>query len=459
MSERTSFDVLIIGAGQAGIPLAHALAKDGQRVGLAERKHLGGSCVNFGCTPTKAVIASARMAYQARRAAEFGLRIPKVEVDFQAVLELAKSILMESREGLRKGLESSDNPKLLCGHARIEGQQNRQFRVRINNEVITAAQLVLDTGTRSLIPPIKGLTGVNFIHSENWLEQTGLPEHLAIIGGGYIGLEMGQFYRRMGSRVTVIEESDQIASREDKDIAEALQELLEMEGIEFRLNGKVSQVASLNPGLALTVEKSDGPFKLEASHVFVATGRQPNTDELGLETIGAEPTDDGIVETNERLVTNVKGVWVAGDIRGGPMFTHTSWDDYRVLVSQLTGDGSHTTDRIVPYAIFTDPELGRVGITEREAHKAGKKIEVGRYEMKKNGKAREQRDTAGFVKVIIDPDTKQILGAAVLSVEGAELIHLYTALMNARAPYTVIKDAVHIHPTMSEALQSVMLEI
>src|SRR3989442_8648224 len=217
MSERTNFDVLIIGAGQAGVPLAHALAKAGKRVGLAEREHLGGSCVNFGCTPTKAVIASARMVHQARRATEFGLRIPTIEVDFPSVLERARRILMESREGLRAGLADSDNPKLLRGHARIEGRESEQFCVRINGEVITAAQLVLDTGTRSLIPSIEGLSDVNFIHSANWLERTDPPKHLAIIGGGYIGLEMGQFYQRMGSRVTVIEESGQIAGREDED--------------------------------------------------------------------------------------------------------------------------------------------------------------------------------------------------------------------------------------------------
>lgn len=459
MSEHESFDVLIIGAGQAGIPLAHALAKAGKRVGLAEREHLGGSCVNFGCTPTKAVISSARMVHQARRAAEFGLRIPTIEVDFQAVLERAKRIVTESRKSLREGLENSDNPKLLCGPARIEGRESNRFRVRINDEALTTKQVVLDTGTRSLIPPIEGLADIDFIHSENWLEKTDLPKHLTIIGGGYIGLEMGQFYRRMGSRVTVIEESSHITGQEDEDVAKELQGLLETDGIEFQLNRQVRRVASFNSRLVLTTEGSDGAQQLEASHVFVATGRKANTDDLGLETIGVGVSDTGIVKANERLETNVKGIWVAGDIRGGPMFTHTSWDDYRVLMSQLTGDGSHTTDRVVPYAIFTDPELGRVGTTEREARKSGKKIRVGRYQMKKNGKAREQGDTEGFVKVVVDADTKRILGAAVLAVEGAELVHMYVDVMNAGAPYTVIKDAVHIHPTMAEALQSALLEM
>lgn len=459
MSEHENFDVLIIGAGQAGIPLAHALAKVGKRVGLAEREHLGGSCVNFGCTPTKAVISSARMVHQARRAAEFGLRISTVEVDFQAVLERAKRIVTESRNGLKESLENSDNPKLLCGHAKIERREANRFLVRINDQAVTAIQVVIDTGTRSLIPPIEGLDDVDFIHSENWLEKTELPKHLAIIGGGYVGLEMSQFYRRMGSRVTVIEESGQIANREDEDVAQALRELLESDGVEFQLNSQMKRVSSLNADLMLTIERRDGRQQFEASHIFVATGRKPNTDQLGLETVGVEVSEDGIIKANERLETNVQGIWVAGDVRGGPMFTHTSWDDYRVLMSQLTGDGSHTTDRVVPYAIFTDPELGRVGITERDARKSGKKIKVGRYEMKKNGKAREQGDTEGFVKVVVDTDTKHILGAAVLAVEGAELVHIYVDLMNAGAPFTVIKDAVHIHPTMAEALQSALLEM
>ena len=366
---------------------------------------------------------------------------------------------MESRNGLREGLENSDNPKLLRGHARIEGRKGDKFRVRINGDMVTATQVVLDTGTRSLIPPIEGLPDIDFIHSENWLEKTDLPKHLAIIGGGYIGLEMGQFYLRMGSRVTVIEESDQIAGREDEDVAQALQQLLEIDGVEFQLNSQVKRISPFNADVMLTIERREGAQQFEASHIFVATGRKPNTDELGLETVGVEVSDAGIVKANKRLETNVKGIWVAGDIRGGPMFTHTSWDDYRVLISQLTGDGSHTTDRVVPYAIFTDPELGRVGTTEREARKSNKKIKVGRYEMKKNGKAREQSDTEGFVKVVVDADTKHILGAAVLAVEGSELVHMYVDLMNAGAPYTVIKDAVHIHPTMAEALQSALLEM
>jgi pyruvate/2-oxoglutarate dehydrogenase complex dihydrolipoamide dehydrogenase (E3) component len=454
MAGNTSYDVLIIGGGQAGIPLSYGLAKAGKRVGLAERKDLGGSCVNFGCTPTKAVIASARVAHLARRAADFGLNVSTVEVDFPAVLRRAKDTLIQLRRGLEQGFENSENPRLLRGDARIEGRAGKDFRVRVAGGVLTAGQLVIDTGTRSLIPPIEGMDSVDFMHAENWLDRPELPECLAIVGGGYIGLEMSQFYRRMGSRLIVIEESGQIASHEDEDVVAELKKYLEGEGIEFRLNARVKRVERNDNGLRLTLEGSDGSTHIEASHLFVATGRKPNTDEMGLETIGVRVSNKGIVEVNKQLATNVDGVWVAGDIRGGPMFTHTSWDDYRVLMSQMVGDGSRTTERAVPYAIFTDPELGRVSMTEWEAREAGKQIKVARFEMRRNSKARELGEPAGFIKVVVDAETNRILGAAVLAVDAAELVHLYVDLINAGLPYTVMRDAIYIHPTLAEAVQS-----
>jgi pyruvate/2-oxoglutarate dehydrogenase complex dihydrolipoamide dehydrogenase (E3) component len=456
MPENDRFDVLIIGAGQAAIPLARDLAKAGKRVALVEEKHLGGSCVNFGCTPTKAVIASAHVAHLARRGIDFGLRIPTVEIDFPAVLARAMRILMESRNGLQKDLENTDNPKLFFGSARFEGRDDGAFRVAVGNRVVVAGQVVLDTGTRSTIPPIDGLDELDFICAENWLESTELPRHLAIIGGGYIGLEMSQFYRRMGSHVTVIEEGSQVAKHEDEEVARALQRLLETESIEFQLNVTVKRVKTDEGSATLMLEGGNGLSEIKASHLFVATGRTPNTDDLSLDTIGVRVSERGIVEANERLATNVEGVWVAGDIRGGPMFTHTSWDDYRILLSQMTGDGSRTTDRVVPYAIFTDPQLGRVGMTEREARNSGKEIKVSRYDMKSNGRAREYGETGGFIKVVIDAATERILGAAVLANEGAELVHMYVDIMNADAPYTVIRDAIHIHPTLAEAVQSIL---
>ena len=449
------YDVLIIGGGQAGIPLAFDLAEAGKRVALAERKQLGGSCVNFGCTPTKAAIASAKLAHQARRAAEYGLRVPSVEVDFPAVLERAKGLAARSRTNHERSFEGSENPRLLRGHAMFVGREGALFRLEVGGETVRARQVVINTGTRSLIPPIEGLAKVDYLHASNWLDRPELPGHLAIIGGGAIGLEMGQFYRRMGSRVTIIERGDQIAGHEDEDVANALQTLLEREGIAFRLNTGVERIYPGPGGLKIGLTEGS----VAATHVFVATARLPNTDALGLDTIGLKPGDRGILRASPQLATEVPGVWVAGDVRGGPMFTHTAWDDYRVLLSQLVGDRSRTTDRVVPYALFTDPELGRVGMTERDALRAGQTIRVGRFEMRSNGRAREEGVPDGLIKVVIEAETDQILGAAVLAAEGAELVHMYVDLMNAKAPYQVLKGAIHIHPTLAEAVQSAVSDM
>lgn len=448
------FDILIIGAGQAGIPLARELAKRGQRVALAERQHLGGSCVNFGCTPTKAVIASAKAAQLARRGYEFGLRIPSVEVDLPAVLDRAKGIVAQSRIGLRQGIADTANLTLIRGHARFEGWKGRLFRVRVGEQEVTARRVVVNTGTRTLLPRIDGLDDIDFIHAGNWLDKPEAPRHLAIIGAGFIGLEMAQFYRRMGARVTVVEGGTQVAYQEDQDVADAVQHFLEAEDVAFRLNARVVKVRPKKGGLTLTIVQDGRRRRLAASHLFVATGRRPNTDDLGLAKIGLRTTEDGVIKTDRRLATAVRGIWAAGDIRGGPMFTHTSWDDYRVLLSQLAGDRSRTTDRIVPYAIYTDPQLGRVGLTEAQARRLRRRIKVGRFEMPRNGKAKEIGEPSGFIKVVTDARTRRILGAAVVASDGAEIVHLYVTLMNARAPYTAIMDAVYIHPTLAEAVQS-----
>lgn len=458
MAESNDYDVFIIGGGQAGIPLARGLAEAGKRVALAERKDLGGSCINFGCTPTKAAVASARIAHLARRGADYGLRIPAVEIDFPAVIARARRIAAVSRAAHDRTFAAADNPALFRGHARLEGRAGEGFRVRIGEQALTAREVVLDTGTRSVIPPIDGLKEIAYVHAGNWLELTTLPRHLAVIGAGAIGLEMAQFYRRMGSRVTVIEFAGHIAGHEDADVADALQKILAAEGIEFHLNTSVSAVAAREDGAVLSLG-SEGKSELRASHVFVATGRKPNTDDLGLESLGVATSQQGIVQVDERLATNVKGIWAAGNVRGGPQFTHTAWDDHRILLSQLAGDDARTTKRIVPYAIFTDPELGRVGLSESEARHAGYDVKLGRFDMGDSGKAYEIGEDQGMIKVVIDRETNLILGAAVLAVEGAELVHGYIDLMNAKAPYTVMREAVYIHPTLAEAIQSAVAEV
>jgi pyruvate/2-oxoglutarate dehydrogenase complex dihydrolipoamide dehydrogenase (E3) component len=448
------YDVLIIGAGQAGPPLAIALAKKKWRVALAERKELGGSCVNFGCTPTKAVIASARVAHLARRGREFGVRIPTVEPDLAAVLDRARGIAMQSRAGLREALANQENVRLVPGHARFEGREGGAFRLRVDEEILLASQVVLDTGTRSRIPAIPGLDAVDFLTAGNWIDRPQMPAHLAILGGGYTGLEMAQFYRRMGVRVTVIEQSAEIAAHEDEEVARALRLILESEEIAFRLETSVERVEKSGADVRVLLKTGGGRDVLTVSHLLVATGRRPNTDDLGLETVGLKTARDGTIEVTRRLATNVRGVWAAGDIRGGPMFTHTAWDDFRVLASQLAGDRSRTTRRIVPYAIYTDPQLGRVGMTAGEARKAGRKVKVGRFELRNNGKAKEIGETEGFIQVVADSRSDRILGAAVLAHEGAELVHLFVDVMNARGRSAAIRDAIHIHPTLAEAVQS-----
>jgi pyruvate/2-oxoglutarate dehydrogenase complex dihydrolipoamide dehydrogenase (E3) component len=446
------YDVVIIGGGQAGVPLAFALASAGKRVALVERKHLGGSCVNFGCTPTKTAIASARVAHLARRGAEFGLRIPTVDVDFGAVIRRARDLATSFRSELEQRFNGIENPKWISGHARIAGREGQQFLIKAGPDTIVAAQIVLDTGTRSAIPPIEGLSNVAFIHAGNWLDYDPLPQRLIVIGGGVIALEMAQFYRRMGSQVVVIEAQERIAVTEDVDVAQALQRIFEREGIEFHLGAKIERVAMRGNDCVAKI----GAKEIAGTHLFVAAGRKPNTDDLGLETIGVK-TDRGIIEVDERLATNVQGVWAAGDLRGGPMFTHTAWDDHRVLLSQIAGDRTRTTERVVPYGIFTDPEVGRVGVTEDQARRSGIAIKVARYEIARNSKALEIGETDGFIKIIADASTGQILGAAVMANEAAELVHIFIEAMNAHAPYSTIRDAVFIHPTLAEGVQSAVM--
>ena len=453
-SAKADFDLLVIGAGQAGPPLAITLAKKGWKVAIAEREKLGGSCVNFGCTPTKAVIASARVAHLARRGVSFGIRISSVEPDFAAVLDRARGIVNQSRMGLRESLANQDGVRIVAGHARFEGRSGRFFRLRVGEETMTAAQVVIDTGTRSRIPSVRGIADVDPLTAENWLDRAKLPKRLVVLGAGYTGLEMAQFYRRMGSEVTVVDEASEIAAREDPDVALGLRTLLESEDIAFRLERRVDRVDGKPGVIRLSIRGAEGRENLDASELFVATGRRPNADDLGLETIGLDAEKDGTIGVTKRLRSKVAGVWAAGDVRGGAMFTHTAWDDHRILVSQLAGDGSRTTDRIVPYAIYTDPQLGRVGMTETEARKSGRRVRIGRFEMRQNGKARETGDTEGFVKVVLAPSGGRILGAAVLAAEGAELVHLFVDVMNAKGGAAAIRDAIHVHPTFAEAIQS-----
>ncbi len=447
------FDVLIIGAGQAAIPLSWELAKAGKSVAIAERKHLGGSCINFGCTPTKAAIASSTLAYDARRAGEFGLHLAGLETHYAAVLTRARGIKEEAREGLEEGFRFGDNaPKILRGHARLFGRGDRGYLVEISEEQFSAAVVILDTGVRTKFPAVPGLTEVNTLHAGNWLDHPELPGKMAMLGGGVIAVEMSQFYRRMGCDVTILESASRILPREDDDVVAGLERQFRAEKIRIETGVQITSVEPHGSGLKVAFGGESESF----DSLFVAAGRTPNTDQLGLETVGVEVDRKGIVVVDEKLETTARGIYAVGDIRGGPQFTHTSWDDFRIMKSQLLGDGKRTLDRIVPYAIFTDPAIGRVGMSEREAMQSGRIVKVGRYDMTHNGLARERRNRAGFVKVFVDGDTHEVLGGAILAREAGEMIELLAAMMALKADYRVIRDAVVAHPTYMEAVQSAL---
>lgn len=449
-------ETAIVGAGQAGVPLARALAGAEWSTALIERAHLGGSCVNFGCTPSKAIIASARLAHQARRAAEWGVRIPTVEVDFAAVMDRARRIVGDSVASLEAGFRNADNPRVIRAHARLDGRDGERFRLRAGDDVVLAERVVLDTGTRTAYPPVEGLDRVPCLDAESWIEARELPRRLVFLGGGYITLEMAQTFRRFGAEVTVLERGDRLMAREDPDVSEELRRALEREGVDVRFNAEAGRVEPAGAGVRVHLKDGD---TIEADRLFVAAGRKPNTDDLGLETVGVKLDERGHVEVDERLRTSVPGVWAAGDIRGGAPFTHTAYDDSVVLKSQLVGDGSKTTRRIVGYAVFTEPELGRVGLSETEARQAGREIKVGRLAMTDSGKAREIGRTEGFIKVVADAGSGEILGAAALCESGSEVVQLFVELMNAGATTRTMIEAVHIHPTLAEAAKNAVATI
>jgi pyruvate/2-oxoglutarate dehydrogenase complex dihydrolipoamide dehydrogenase (E3) component len=448
-------EMAIIGGGQAGVPLARALADAGRPVVLFEAMHLGGSCVNFGCTPSKAMIASARLAADARRGASLGILIPEVRVDFLAVMERARRLVTEAVEELDNSFAKADNPRLVRAHARLAGRQDGQFLVQAGDTIVRAARVVLDTGTRTALPPLPGLDQVQTITAENWINLRELPPRLLVLGGSYIALEMAQTFRRLGSEVIVLQKADQLAEREDEDAAEVLKAALEADGCVVHLGVDVQRVEAIGPSVRIQVV---GGEAVEGSHLFVATGRLPNTNNLGLEPLGVRLDSHGHVEVDDRLATNIPNLWAVGDIRGGAAFTHTAYNDFHVLESQFLGDGTARRSRIMPYAVFTTPELGRVGLSEQQARADGRHIKIGKRPMTDSGKARELGKTEGFIKVIIDADTGAILGATALCEQGSEVVQLFVELMNSGATAATMRDAVHIHPTLGEAAKNAVID-
>ncbi len=447
------FDTAIIGGGQAGVPLSQGLAGKGQRVALVERVHLGGSCVNFGCTPSKALIASAGVAYHAREAGRWGIGVSGVTVDFKAVMDRARGFVADAVQSLDQSFSDGSGPRLIRAHARLDGAAEGWFRIDAGEHVLRARNVVLDTGTRSRMPDIDGLGDVPLITAENWIDRDTLPQRLVMIGGSYLALEFGQAFARLGAEVVVLQNGDHLAGHEDPEVSEAIRGFLSDEGLDIRLGARIERVERTGQGVR--VHTQAGP--VDGTHLFVATGRRPNTDDLGLDTVGVDTTEHGTITVDQRLSSSVPGIWAAGDIRGGPAFTHTAYADFAVLQDQIAGSRTRTTERVVPYAMFLEPELGRVGMTEAEARKAGHKVRIGRKDMTTSGKAREVGQTAGFIKVVIDAETDLVLGAACLCHNGSEVVQSFIALMNAGATARTMIESVVIHPTIGEAAKNAVV--
>jgi pyruvate/2-oxoglutarate dehydrogenase complex dihydrolipoamide dehydrogenase (E3) component len=450
------YDAIVLGSGQAGNPLAHKLADHGWGVALVEREHLGGTCVNTGCTPTKTMIASAQVAHYARHAARWGVRTGEVSVDLPRVVTRKDQVVLQWRSGLERKVQQRPSLHLYRGHGRFLDPH----RVRVGDLVLESERIFIDTGAQPSIPRIQGLDQAGYLTNVSIMQVTDLPEHLLVLGGGYVGLEFGQMFRRFGSRVTVVHSAEQILPREDADVARELQQSLEAEGIRFVLKARTTRVERDNGQVILRLEDGDGAESLRGSHLLVATGRRPNTDDLGLETTGVQTTPKGFIRVNSRLGTNVPGIWALGDVNGGPAFTHIAYNDYQIVYANLIeGKDLTTANRLVPYAVFTDPQLGRVGLTEKEARATGRRLKIGKIPMAWVARAVERDETAGLMKLVVDAETDRILGAAILSSEGGELVQILEFAMLGDVPYTLLKGAVYIHPTLAEGFWTLMEEV
>jgi pyruvate/2-oxoglutarate dehydrogenase complex dihydrolipoamide dehydrogenase (E3) component len=448
-----TFDAIVIGTGQSGPSLAARLSRAGRRVAVVERDRFGGTCVNYGCTPTKALVASARAAHMARRAADFGVEIEgAIRVDMAKVKARKDAIAGRSNQGVESWMKGLENVAVYRDHARFEGPK----RVRVGGEVLEADRIFINVGARARIPRLPGLDEVPYLTSSTILDVESLPEHLIVLGGGYVGVEFAQMYRRFGSRVTVVDRS-RLMSKEDEDISAAIREIFEGEGIEVLTGAEVRRVAKRDGGLALTIARGGEEREVEGSRLLVALGRQPNTDDLGLAAAGIETDERGFIPVDDQLRTTAEGVWAMGDCNGRGAFTHTSYNDYEIIAGNLLdGDDRRVTDRIMTYAAYIDPPFARAGANETELRRAGRRALVGRLPMLGVARAQERSETAGFMKILVDGHTRQILGASLLGIRCDEVIHSLLDAMYAKAPYTVVQRAVHIHPTVSELIPTML---
>jgi pyruvate/2-oxoglutarate dehydrogenase complex dihydrolipoamide dehydrogenase (E3) component len=452
MTER--FDAIVIGTGQAGPALAVRLGAAGRRTAILERKRIGGTCVNVGCIPTKTLIASARAAQVARRGAEYGVVIDgPITVDMARVKARKDEVVAQSNRGVTHWLNHAPNVTLIEGHGRFESPRT----VRVNSRLLEAPEIFINTGGRPSVPDIAGLGGIPYLTSTGMMDVDFLPEHLLVIGGSYIGLEFAQMYRRFGSRVTVIEMASRLVAREDPEASDAIKAMLEGEGIAFRLGARCLGVERRGDGVAVHVSCEQEPRTIAGSHLLLAVGREPNTHDLGLDAAGVATNPRGYIDVDDQLRTSAPGIWALGDVNGRGAFTHTAYNDYEIVAANLLDrDPRRVSDRTPVYALFTDPPLARAGMTEREVRASGRPALVGRMMMARVGRARERGETQGFMQVLVDAETKRILGAALLGIEADEAIHAIIDVMAAGAPYTVITRAVHIHPTVAELIPTLL---
>ena len=448
------FDAIIIGTGQAGPALAARLSDSGMKVAIIERKLFGGTCVNTGCVPTKTLVASAYAAHLARRAAEYGVAIAgAVNVDMKRVKARKDEISGHFNKGVENWMQGLAHGTIYRGHARFESPRT----VRVNGELLEADKIFINAGGRALVPPMPGLDQVPYLTNSTMMGVDFLPHHLIIIGGSYIGLEFGQMYRRFGSNVTIVEKGPRLIAREDEDISKAIQEILEREGILLRLNAECMTAHKEGDRIAVGLDCADASRPVVGSHLLLAVGRVPNTGDLGLDKAGVETDKSGYIKVDDQLRTNVPGIWALGDCNGKGAFTHTSYNDFEIVAANLLDhDPRRVSDRIMTYALFIDPPLGRAGMTEAQVKASGRKALVATRPMTRVARAVEKGETQGFMKVIVDAETKGILGAAILGVTGDEVIHTLLDVMYAKAPYTIVSRAMHIHPTVSELLPTLL---
>ncbi|MFZ5673104.1 MAG: FAD-containing oxidoreductase [Pseudomonadota bacterium] len=448
------YDAVVIGTGQSGPALAKRLAASGLTVAIVERKNFGGTCVNTGCTPTKALVASAHAAFMARRAADFGVTIGgPVGIDMKRVKARMEGIFQPSTRGVERSLRQTERCTVYQGHARFLSART----VSVGDEVLGADRFIINVGGRATIPAMPGLDQVDYLTNSSLLALDVLPRHLVIIGGSYIGLEFAQVYRRFGSEVTVIEMSDRLVAREDADISAGVRDILEREGIAVRVNAECLAAAKNGQDIEISLDCAQGAPKVAGSHLLLAVGRRPNTDDLGLDKAGVATDAKGFITVDEELATNVPGIWALGDCNGRGAFTHTSWNDFEIVAGNLLDkEGRRVSDRIPTYGLFIDPPLARVGMSEAQVKASGRSALIATMAMEDVGRAFEKSETLGFMKVLVDAQSKQFLGAAILGTGGDEVIHAITDLMYAKAPYTVMQRAMHIHPTVAEFLPTLL---